>query len=178
VCNTGKPRGLVETEYNKRRRQCEHAAAKLGLSALRDATIEALDDTRETLGETVHRRARHVVTENQRVLQGGEALRIGDLNTLGELLLAAHASLRDDYEVSCPELNAMIEVAAEAPGCFGARLMGAGFGGCAVAIVDATKADEFCATVEEQYTRRIGLPGTTFITRPSAGAEVVTRATG
>lgn len=173
VCDTSKPRGLVNTEYNARRQQCERAAAMLGVPALRDATVEQVRARREELGDVAYRRAHHVVTENSRVHEGARALREGRLGRLGELMCAAHASLRDDYEVSCPELNAMVEVACETEGCYGARLMGAGFGGCALAAVEAGQVEDFSAAVVRGYHQRTGLPGRTFATSPSDGAGVV-----
>lgn len=173
VCDTRKPRGLVKSEYNTRRAQCERAAEQLGVTSLRDASLEVLLSHRDRLDPDTFRRAHHVVTENDRVMEGVEALRSGDCARLGRLLLDSHASLRDDYEVSCDELDAMVEIACEAPGCRGARLMGAGFGGCALALVDLDQVDRFCSQVTERYTSRCELQGRTFVTRPSQGAGCV-----
>jgi len=178
VCDTAKPRGLVESEYNARRAQCERAARQLGVPALRDVTLEQLTRRRGDLGEVVYRRARHVVTENQRVLEGVHALRSGHLAELGELLTQAHASLRDDYEVSCPELDTMVQIACGTEGCYGARLMGAGFGGCVLAVVAAEAAQGFCELVEGRYRAQTGREGKTFITRPSQGAGLADQASG
>ena len=173
VCDTAKPRGLVGTEYNARRQQCETAAGLMGLQALRDADPEMVEHHRGVLGDVVYRRARHVVTENARVLAGAEALRAADPVRLGELFCQAHASLRDDYEVSCPELDAMVEIACETEGCYGARLMGAGFGGCAISAVAAEKVASFQDAVVHEYRARTGRAGRTFATTPSQGAGLM-----
>ena len=173
VCDTAKPRGLVATEYNARRQQCEQAAAVMGLQALRDADLDILAANRSRLDEVVYRRARHVVTENARVLEAAAALRAADFQELGRLFRATHVSLRDDYEVSCPELDTMVEIATETDGCFGARLMGAGFGGCAIAVVAPDKAEAFRETVEGRYRAATGRNGRTFATIPSEGASLV-----
>jgi len=175
VCDTAKPRGLIESEYNARRRQCEQAALSLGLETLRDGDLSDLEGSRTRLGDEPYRRARHVISENGRVLRGAEALRHGDFAQVGQLLLEAHASLRDDYGVSCPELDTMVEIAAATHGCFGARLVGAGFGGCTVALVAASEADAFCRSVEREYKARVGRDGRTFVTWPSQGAGLVQR---
>jgi galactokinase len=137
VVDSGVSRSLTETAYAERRAECEQIATALGLRALRDATLE------QVAGET---RARHVVTENARVLAFAEALRSGDVDALGPLLLQSHASLRDDFEVSTPKLDACVERLVEA-GALGARLTGAGFGGCVVAVARAADADAVAAAV-------------------------------
>lgn len=174
VCDTRKPRGLVESEYNARRSQCERAAQTLGVAALRDVVLEHVERHRDRLGEEAFRRARHVVTENQRVLDGAEALKRGDFAELGRLMRIAHESLRDDYSVSCRELDEMVEIACATEGCFGARLMGAGFGGSALAVVTASQARAFCRTVESRYRDRTGIEGKTFVTWPYKGAGLIT----
>ena len=176
VCDTRKARGLVESEYNARRAQCEAAARALGVPALRDVTPDDLQRAGERLDAQAFRRARHVVSENERVLQGAEALRGGEFERLGRLLALSHESLRDDYEVSCPELEAMVAIASGTEGCMGARLMGAGFGGAAIALVAASHIETFCRTVEERYRAQTGLAGRTLVTWPSAGAGIVRRA--
>jgi galactokinase len=173
VCDTAKPRELVGSEYNTRREQCEEAARALGVESLRDADLEALEAARDRLDEVVYRRARHVVTENARCLAAAECLTSGDFAALGRLLVETHASLRDDYEVSCAELDTMVELALATPGCYGARLMGAGFGGSAIALVAAESADDFCTSVTERYMAETGREGSIFTTAPSAGAGLV-----
>lgn len=140
VCDTRIERGLAGTEYNKRRQECERAAETLGVEELRDAT-EA--DLARLSGEEL-KRARHIVTENARVLEAVGALRAEDYAAFGRLMYASHRSLRDDYEVSTPELDGFVGLAEEA-GAYGARLTGAGFGGCAIALVAA---DDSGALVE------------------------------
>jgi galactokinase len=122
--------------YASRRRACEEAASLLGVEALRDATLQQVDDAADRLGDERHRRARHVVTENARVIEAVRALRAGDLGALGPLLAAGHASLRKDFEVSCPELDLAVTTALDA-GAVAARMTGGGFGGSVVAIVPA-----------------------------------------
>ncbi|MFW6437677.1 MAG: galactokinase, partial [Armatimonadota bacterium] len=151
VCDTNKPRELVDSAYNERRATCERAAEILGARALRDVDAQMLAANSKLLSETQLRRARHVISENDRVNAGVKALEHGDMAVLGELLNASHVSLRDDYEVSCEELEAMRNAALAAPGCHGARLMGAGFGGCVLALVEAATVDEFAAQVGQQY---------------------------
>ena len=130
VCDTRVERGLADTGYNDRRSTCESAASTLGIEELRDATEGDLD---RLSGEEL-KRARHVVSENARVLEAVEALKNSDFNEFGRLMYASHASLRDDYEVSTPELDTFVETAKQ-HGARGARLTGAGFGGCAIALV-------------------------------------------
>ncbi|MBN1811896.1 MAG: galactokinase, partial [Anaerolineae bacterium] len=140
VADTKVRRQLASSEYNVRRAQCEEAVSVLseylpGIRALRDVNSDDLERFKRHLPEVIYRRARHVVADNERVLQAAEALREGDVTTVGVLMKACHISLRDDYEVSSPELDVLAEAAWEAEGCYGARLTGAGFGGCAVALV-------------------------------------------
>jgi galactokinase len=136
VIDTRAGHRLVDGAYADRRAACQAAAATLGVPALRDATPEQVEAAAAALGDPGLRRARHVVTENARVLEAVELLRSGDLDRLGPLLAASHASLRDDYEVSSPELDAAVQAAVDA-GAVGARMTGAGFGGSALALVPA-----------------------------------------
>ena len=128
--------------------------------------VASLDDPE------LRRRAGHVVAENRRVLEAAEAMRIGDLERLGALINASHASLRDDYEVSGPGLDAIVDVAVGAPGCRGARMTGGGFAGCAVALVDAVDADEFVGDVVDRY-HYDGHTAQVWLCSPSAGASIV-----
>ena len=172
VLDTGTRRALVDSAYNERRATCEAAAAALGVPALRDATLGALAEAEGRMDETAFRRARHVVTENARVLDALGAMQDGDASRLGALMTASHASLRDDYEVSSPALDAFVEAALEHPACWGARMTGAGFGGCAVALVDADQAGAFAAAVAETYRQRTGHEPATLVARASDGASV------
>jgi len=156
ICDTMKQRGLVESEYNLRRQQCEAGARILrerlpNVRALRDATLQQLESQADTVPRTVLRRCRHVVSENQRVLAAVEALRDNDVADFGRFMDLSHASLRDDYEVSCRELDEMVWLARDAPGCLGARMTGAGFGGCTVNLVREDQAEAFSGKVREGY---------------------------
>jgi galactokinase len=160
VINSGMPRQLVDSAYAERRRACEAVAARLGLSALRDATPEQVAD---------EPRARHVVSENARVLAAGEALASGDLVTLGRLLVESHASLRDDFDVSTPELDVLVEKLIEA-GALGARLTGAGFGGCVVGVAYREGADAVVETAASHYWAETGRQPQAFVCRAVDGA--------
>jgi galactokinase len=135
VVDSGVSRTLSETAYNDRRRECEQAAALLGVASLRECTLEALEHRRAEMPPHLYRRARHVITENQRVLEAADAFRNRDLERVGKLLYRSHESLRDDFEVSTPELDLLVDLARQADGVIGARLTGAGFGGAAVLLV-------------------------------------------
>lgn len=148
VCDTGMDRALAGSAYNQRRAECEAACKELGIASLREAQLGDEDRISDPI---VRRRARHVITENQRCLDFAEALRNGNPDGLGSLMAASHASLRDDYEVSSPELDAMVEAARMSPGCVGARMTGAGFGGCAVALCRAENTEIFLTETEQNY---------------------------
>ena len=171
VMDTGVPRSLVDSEYNIRRTQCEEAARALGVPALRDASLADLEAVRDKLDETTFRRARHVITENARVHEAAGAFAAGDFERVGELINASHFSLRDDYEVSCPELDLICEIARVQEGCFGARLVGAGFGGCAMALVEADVVERFASAVKGEYDARSGRTSTIFAVRAAEGAS-------
>jgi len=182
VCNTGVRRALAHSAYHDRQRECAQAVELLrhlrpGVRALRDLAPEDLE-VLSGLPEPVRRRARHVITENQRVLDAVVALRRGDLATTGELLRASHASLRDDYEVSVPAIEAMVTAAERAPGCVGARLTGAGFGGAVVALVERAEVDRFVAAAADAYRSASQTPGTLFACDAVGGAATRSAATG
>ena len=158
--HSGMPRALEHSAYAERRTTCEAVAARLGLAALRDATPEQVAD---------EPRARHVVSENARVLDAADALRRGDVDRLGSLMSASHASLRDDFEVSTPELDGLVEALGRA-GAVGARMTGAGFGGCVVALAHADAAEEVAARAADDYRHRTGLVPTPYVCRAAAGA--------
>ena len=144
ICNTMVKHELGASEYNARRADCEEAVRLLakvlpGIRALRDVTAAQLEEHQGVLPETLYKRARHVITENQRVLQTAEAFEQGQMEKIGRLMANSHRSLREDYEVSCPELNAMVEIAARQRGVLGARMTGGGFGGCTINLVDAVR---------------------------------------
>ncbi len=148
VCDTGMDRALAGSAYNQRRAECEAACAELGISSLREAQVG--EEMRVT-DPIARKRARHVLTENERCLNMAKALQRGDRGSIGDLMAASHASLRDDYEVSSPELDAMVEAARLSPGFVGARMTGAGFGGCAVAICTADQTENFLTQTEQNY---------------------------
>lgn len=166
VCDTLKRRGLVDSEYNSRRTECAAAASALGEKSLRDVS---LSDLRKLSG-VLERRARHVVNENNRVQRAVEACTRNDLTLLGQLMNDSHASLRDDYAVSCSELDAMVEIAQKQSGCYGARLTGAGFGGCTVNLVDERAVTGFVQQVGAEYTAGVGVKPELFVCRASKGA--------
>jgi galactokinase len=144
-----------------------------GIAALRDVSVADLERHATTLPDNVHRRCRHVIGENQRVLDGIDALARGDAAAFGELMNASHVSLRDDYEVSCTELDAMVEAAWDTAGVIGARMTGGGFGGCAVALVEADQAAAFSEQVNSVYAEKTGLTPSLYICTAEAGADVV-----
>ena len=168
VVDSKVPRRLGKTPYNQRRKDCAAAAQALGLASLRDA---AIDDV-QRLPEPLERRARHVVSENQRVLEAVDALRSRDLARLGELMYESHASLRDDFEVSTPELDLLVEVASRTKGVLGARLTGAGFGGCTVNLVEREALAGFEAGVVERYREQTDLPATMLICTAVDGLKI------
>ncbi|MGA2035600.1 MAG: galactokinase [Thermoguttaceae bacterium] len=173
VLDTSTRRGLVDSAYNERRAQCEAAARFFQVKALRDVTLAQLQQSDGQLDETTHRRARHVISENERTLRAVEVMRCGDVQKLGQLMNQSHASLRDDYEVSSDALNAMVECAQAQPACYGARMTGAGFGGCAVAIVPSEAAQEFVAATAAAYQARTGHTPAVYVCRATNGAEVL-----
>lgn len=171
ILDTGTRRGLVGSAYNERREQCEAAARACGVPALRDAGL-ALLDAAPGLDETTRRRARHVITENARTLEAARALAAGELEAVGALMDGSHASLRDDFQVSTEALDTIVSLAREEEGCVGARMTGAGFGGCAVALVREEGAPAFARRVAERYRAALGLEPEVYVCRAAAGASV------
>lgn len=176
VADTGARRELAGSEYNRRRQECVEAVDLLrrwlpgrSLSALRDVTGEDLAAYAERLPPALRRRARHVVEEQGRVEQAAAALRANDLAAVGHLFSASHASLRDDYEVSSPELDLMVELASRVEGCLGTRLTGAGFGGCTVNLVRSDAVEAFRQEAVERYARSMGLPAHMYVTAATGG---------
>jgi galactokinase len=167
VCDTRVERGLAETGYNDRRATCERAAHMLGVEELRDATEGDLD----LLSGAELKRARHVISENARVLEAVEALRHRDFDEFGRLMFASHASLRDDYEVSTPELDTFVR-AAEQHGARGARLTGAGFGGCAIALVPRAETAAFTNACRQAFAKREFEEPVFYEFVPAEGAEL------
>jgi galactokinase len=178
LCDTGVKHALAASEYNLRRRQCEAGVAVLqraepAIRSLRDVDPGLLEAHRETLDPILYRRCRFVLAENARLLAGCADLARGDLAAFGERMAGSHAGLRDDYEVSCPELDALVEIAHGLPGVLGARMMGGGFGGCTINLVRAEAVESFAAVVEHEYRRRCGRDARVFATRIAAGTAVV-----
>jgi galactokinase len=176
VADTKVRRELASSEYNVRRAQCEEAVEVLseylpGIRALRDVSSDELEQHKEHLSEIVYRRARHVVGDNERVLLAADALRDGDVGNVGALMKACHISLRDDYEVSSAELDVLVEAAWEVEGCYGARLTGAGFGGCAVALVAEDAVPDFEAHVAAAYEVAFDRPPDIYASRSANGVE-------
>jgi galactokinase len=174
ICNTMVSHELAASEYNKRRAECERAVALLserldGVRALRDVSTEALALYGAVLPETILRRARHVVTENARTLAAAAALEAGDLELFGRLMNESHASLRDDYAVSCAEADVMVDLAQKMDGVFGARMTGGGFGGSTINLVEAGAAERFMPSIREAYREATGLTPQIFCATPSAG---------
>jgi galactokinase len=172
VLDTATRRELVTSAYNERRAQCEAASAMFGVKALRDVSVERFDREGTRLDPITRRRARHVITENARTQQAAAAMDGGNLAVLGRLMNDSHVSLRDDFQVSSAALDAMVECAWQA-GCVGARMTGAGFGGCAVALVAADAAAAFSAQVAAAYSARTGLTPAIYVCRASDGASVI-----
>ena len=178
VCDTKVRHDLASGEYNRRRAHCEAGVHYLQehlprIHALRDVTAEDLEHHSGSLPEVTFRRCRHVVTENDRVLAAAKALRSADLGEFGRLMVESHRSLRDNYEVSCPELDLMVEFALKLRGVFGARMTGGGFGGCTVNLVSADAVQEFERTVKREYQAATGLEPDIYICTAADGAAEV-----
>ena len=177
VCQSGVSHALAGSEYNARRRECAAGVEVLrarfpAIRSLRDATLAEVEACRADLDPVVFRRCRHVVTENARVLEAVAALREGDLARLGRLMDASHASLRDDFQVSCPEVDLLVDLARGTPGVLGARITGGGFGGSTVNLVARGALEAFRARVGDEYRRRTGIESRLFTTAAGAGARV------
>ena len=176
ILDTSTRRGLVGSAYNERRNQCEEAARWFGVKALRDVSVEEFErKTKEEKGlsEVSLKRARHIVTENTRVLEAVGVMKAGNVKRLGELFNASHDSLRDDFEVTNDALNIMVDCAREQASCYGARMTGAGFGGCAVALVKEENTAEFVNAVSEAYRQRSNMEAAVYVCKPSEGASLV-----
>jgi galactokinase len=176
IINTRIRHKNAETEYAHRREQCMAAAEALGVKALRDATMPMLNAARSRMPTVVFRRARHVITENERTLKTAAAIEESDWPTVGKMMYASHDSLRDDYEVSSMELDAVVEIARKLgakDGIIGCRMTGAGFGGSAVALVKAGAVLHLTRKISEAYEEKTGEQAEIFATRPSAGARIL-----
>jgi galactokinase len=173
VMDTAKRRQLVDSAYAERRQQCEESATILGVASLRDATLDMVKANQVQLGDVRFRRAHHIVTENERTLQFIDSFKHGDLAQAGKLMNKSHFSLRDDYEVSCTELDIISDIARNHSGCYGARMTGGGFGGCGVAIVDRSAVADFMTEVATAYQAQTPLQPALYEFEPAAGSEVI-----
>ena len=176
ICNTMVKHDLASGAYNERRRQCEEGVEWLrtvlpNVTALRDVTSQQLEEHRKEMREVIYRRCRHVVTENERVIAGASALKEGEVAKFGELMNESHQSLRDDYEVSCAELDLMVELAQKTEGVYGSRMTGGGFGGCTVNLVRRDKVEEFQSKVVAGYKEATGLTPEIYVCKAVNGAE-------
>jgi galactokinase len=175
ICNTMVKHENSGGEYNRRREQCEQGVKILsdffpGIKALRDVSSAQLAAQATALPSVIYKRCRHVVEENERVQQTAQAFRAGDLNRVGKLMRTSHASLRDLYEVSCRELDVMVESAEGLPGFYGGRMTGGGFGGCTVNLVSASHADSFRLEIASRYQRETGIAPEVYVCSPANGA--------
>ncbi len=176
IINTNVKHELTGGEYAERRQQCESAAKKLGVASLRDATMEQLEANQGKLQEVEYRRARHAIGEIARTLDAVAAIKAKDWPTVGRLMYASHDSLRDDYEVSCPELDQLVDTAralGPAGGVIGSRMTGGGFGGCTVTLAETGKIDAISKKLADDYQQEFGIEPTVLTSRPARGAHVV-----
>ena len=178
ICNTMVKHELAASEYNVRRAECEEGVRKLsellpGISALRDVSAVQLEEHHEALPEVIYRRCRHVITENARVLAAAGALEALNLPSFGLLMNESHRSLRDDYEVSCRELDLMVSLAHDITGVYGARMTGGGFGGCTINLVDSDKIQNFKTVIADGYYKATRLIPEIYVTSAANGAEEI-----
>jgi len=176
ICNTMVKHELSGGEYNRRREECDEGVRILkkwypGIRALRDVSLEQFEAHASDLPPIIQNRCRHVITENRRVMEGSQALRAGDLELFGNLMRASHASLRDLYEVSCEELDVMVDSAEGLPGFWGGRMTGGGFGGCTVNLVDADETDTFVPAIKDRYHQKIGIQPDVYVCAAADGAS-------
>jgi len=179
ICNSKVQRGLVDSEYNKRKEECKIATEffkhKLNreIRALRDIAIDEYEKYQAQLPEIIARRARHVISENYRVQVGVQALREGNFSAFGQLMIESHRSLKNDYEVSCAELDLLVDLALKQEGVLGARMTGAGFGGCTVNLLKRDYVDVFKEKIKKEYKKITGINPDVYLTAPSGGAKVI-----
>jgi galactokinase len=179
ICDTRIKHELSSSEYNTRREECERGVEIISealpcISALRDVSVADFEKYEDRLPEPIRSRCRHVVTENARALSAAAALQAGDFALTGRLMLGSHESLRDDYEVSCKELDALVEIATSIEGVRGARMTGGGFGGCTVNLVERRALEEFQEKVTGEYNKVTGLIPTIYVSEPVDGAREIT----
>ena len=172
ILDTGTRRGLVDSVYNERRNQCEAVATYFGKNTLRDVSYKQLVEAKTKIDPIQFRRAHHVIKENERVLDCADSLRLGNLDNVGELMNSSHISLRDDFEVSSEALDQIVDCALTAPGCYGARMTGAGFGGCAVALVETKYTEKFVKKVFNSYKASSGKKALLYACKATGGTSV------
>ena len=178
ICDSRVRHSLASSEYNQRRIECERSVEILnalvpGIRSLRDVPFSDFERHLSVLPEPMRRRSRHVITENERTLRAAEALAAGRVREIGRLLSASHKSLRDDYAVSCPELDMLMETAEAQPGVLGARMTGPGFGGCTVNPVARSRIDAFCEIAVRDYRAKTGIMPEVFSSAPCDGARQI-----
>jgi galactokinase len=178
ICNTMVQHKLGASEYNVRRTECEEGVRRLSkvlpaMRALRDVSEADLETNRNLLDQLLYKRCRHVVSENARTLAAASALSSGDFVALRQLMADSHRSLRDDYEVSCRELDIMVQLALQHPGVIGARMTGGGFGGCTINLVNESESSEFCKRIAEEYEAATGYHPDIYVCEASHGVEIV-----
>lgn len=174
IINSNIKRGLVDSQYNTRREQCEAAAEALGVRALRDASLAELEVIESTLDPVVFKRARHVITENERTLLASHALEVRDYKLLSLLMAKSHKSMRDDFEITVPAIDYLVEIVHKVIGDEGGvRMTGGGFGGCVVALVPKDKVDDVKAVVHNHYQQKFGIKETCYVCQPSEGASAI-----
>ncbi|GHT22646.1 galactokinase [Planctomycetales bacterium] len=179
IVNSNVKHELTGSEYPDRRRQCEKAAKLLGVPILRDATLTLLESKKtlfgsEPDGTVCYRRAKHIVTENDRTLAAGEALSKKDWKTAGKLMNESHTSMKDDFEITVSEIDALVEIAQSLDGVFGSRMTGGGFGGCTVSLIETAKEPAITAAIRERYKAETGIEPTIFATGAAQGATIIT----
>ncbi len=174
ICNTMVKHEHAGGEYNDRRTRCEEGVALLkralpSIRALRDVTLEQLETHRSLLPELIYRRCRHIISENERVLRCVNALRAGDLATVSHCMAESHISLKDDYQVSCPELDLMVEIATRQEGVVGSRMTGGGFGGCTISLVKTDAVEKFKRSVAKEYKAATRIDADIYVSKAAAG---------
>ena len=179
IVNSNVKHELTGSEYPDRRRQCEKAAKLLGVPMLRNATLPMLETSRsrfhqESDGDACYRRARHVITENDRTVAMASALKERDWTTCGQLMGASHLSMKDDFEITCPEIDCLVEIARSVEGVIGSRMTGGGFGGCTVSLIETNRTAKILEAITSRYQSATGIEPAAFVTRPAQGAQQLT----
>ena len=178
IVNSNVKHQLTGSEYPDRRRQCEKAAQWLGVPMLRDATLPQLESARDRFdhepdGDLCYRRARHVITENDRTTAMATALTSGDWSACGQLMGGSHQSMKEDFEITCPEIDCLVEIAQSVEGVIGSRMTGGGFGGCTVSLIDTSRMAEIVSAITSRYHSEMGIEPAAFVTRPAQGARML-----